>query len=228
MLFATMSVPTCPGITTATRTWGALVRRSSMSASVKPLHRELGRAVGGVRHARAQRRPEAVHAAGVDQHAVAAGDQQRQEGPGAVVDTPPVHRERALPVLPAVVDEAAAAADAGVAEDQVDVIAGMLGQQLVAEPQHLRLLGNVAGMAADPDGGRGAHPRQGRGLRHGIRVQVAGRDRASLCRQLADELTAHAGAAAGHHRELARERIHRPAPPLLQPISRSGPQAEQE
>ena len=36
MLFATMSVPTCPGITTATRTWGALVRRSSMSASVKP------------------------------------------------------------------------------------------------------------------------------------------------------------------------------------------------
>ena len=36
MLFATMSVPTCPGITTATRTCGALVRRSSISASVKP------------------------------------------------------------------------------------------------------------------------------------------------------------------------------------------------
>ena len=35
-LFATMSVPTCPGITTATRTSGALARRSSMSASVKP------------------------------------------------------------------------------------------------------------------------------------------------------------------------------------------------
>ena len=31
-----MSVPTCPGITTATRTWGALVRRSSISASEKP------------------------------------------------------------------------------------------------------------------------------------------------------------------------------------------------
>ena len=31
-----MSVPTCPGSTTATVTWGALVRRSSMSASVKP------------------------------------------------------------------------------------------------------------------------------------------------------------------------------------------------
>jgi len=31
-----MSVPTCPGMTTAARTWGAWVRRSSMSASVKP------------------------------------------------------------------------------------------------------------------------------------------------------------------------------------------------
>ena len=33
---ATMLVPTCPGITTATRTCGAFVRRSSMSASEKP------------------------------------------------------------------------------------------------------------------------------------------------------------------------------------------------
>ena len=32
-----MSVPTCPGMTTATRTSGALIRRSSISASVKPL-----------------------------------------------------------------------------------------------------------------------------------------------------------------------------------------------
>ena len=31
-----MSVPTWPGSTTATRTWGALERRSSMSASEKP------------------------------------------------------------------------------------------------------------------------------------------------------------------------------------------------
>ena len=36
-LFATMSVPTWPGITTTTRTPGALVRRSSISASEKPL-----------------------------------------------------------------------------------------------------------------------------------------------------------------------------------------------
>ena len=40
-----MFVPTCPGITTATRTWGAWARRSSMSASEKAAHGELGRAV---------------------------------------------------------------------------------------------------------------------------------------------------------------------------------------
>ena len=63
-------------------------------------------------------------------------------------------------------------------------------------------------MAGDLDAGRGARPRQGRGLRDGVRVQVAGRDRAALRRQLADQLAAHAGAAAGHHRELPGERVH--------------------
>ena len=72
------------------------------------------------------------------------------------------------------------------------MIAGVLLEQLIAEPQHLRLLGDVAGMAGDQDAGRSVGLRQGRGLRDGVRVQVAGRDRASLRRQLADELAAHA------------------------------------
>src|SRR5450755_2158718 len=101
-----------------------------MSASEKPSHGEFGCAVSGLRHARTQRRPEAVHAAGVDQDAVAAGDQQRQEYPGAVIDAPPADGEHALPLLPAVAEQAAeeavAAADARVAEHQVDVRAGVL------------------------------------------------------------------------------------------------------
>jgi hypothetical protein len=36
MEFATICVPMCPGITTLHFTWGALSRRSVMSASVKP------------------------------------------------------------------------------------------------------------------------------------------------------------------------------------------------
>src|SRR5262249_12116527 len=168
-------------------------------------HGDLGRAVGVVRHAWAKRCPEAVHTAGVDQHAIAAGDQQRHERAGAVVHPPPVDGERTLPLRPGVGDEAAAAADAGVAEHQVDVIAGVLLEQLIAEPQHLRLVGDVAGMSGDPDARGGARLGLSRGLRDGLPVDVARRDRASLLRQLADELTAHARAAAGYHRELPRE-----------------------
>ena len=47
----------------------------------EPLHRELRRAVGRVRDARAERGPEAVHAARVHEVAGVAGHQQRHEGP---------------------------------------------------------------------------------------------------------------------------------------------------
>ena len=40
--------------------------------------------------------------------------------------------EHALPHLPGAADEALAAADARLGEDQVDVVAGVLGQQLSA------------------------------------------------------------------------------------------------
>ena len=73
----------------------------------------------------------------------------------------------------------------GVAEDQVDVVAGVLLEQFVAEPQDLGLIGNIAGMAGDRDAGWRGRPRGGRGHGDGVRVQVARRDRAALRRQLA-------------------------------------------
>jgi hypothetical protein len=127
---------------------------------------------------------------------------------GAEIHPLPVDGEGALPLLPGVLDEAGAAEDARVGEDQVDVLAGVLGQQFVAEPLDLCLVGDVADMAGDLDAGRGRRPRRGRGHRDGVRVQVAGRDRAALRRQLADKLAPDAGTTAGHHRELARERVH--------------------
>jgi hypothetical protein len=60
-------------------------------------------------------------------------------------------------------------------------------------------------VAGDPDIGRSAILRHGRGRRDGVRVPVACRDRAPLRRELADELTAHAGASAGYHGELSIE-----------------------
>ena len=62
------------------------------------LHGELRRAVGGVRDAGTERCPETVHAAGVDEVAVVAGDEQRDEGPCAVVDAAPADRERLVPL----------------------------------------------------------------------------------------------------------------------------------
>jgi hypothetical protein len=121
----------------------------------RPLDGEARRAVGGDRRrARTCRGPETGHAAGVDQDAVAAGDQQRQERAGAEVHALPVDGEGSLPLLAGVLNEAGAAEDARVAEDQVDVIGGMLPEQLSAEPQDLRLIGDVANMASDPDAGR--------------------------------------------------------------------------
>jgi len=97
--------------------------------------------------------------------------------------------------------------------DVADVIAAVPLEQLIAEPQHLRLVGDVAGMTGDGDAGRSAGPGQGRGLLNRVRVPVAGRDRASGRRQLADQLAAHARASAGHHCELPSKRVHRRAPP---------------
>jgi hypothetical protein len=102
----------------------------------EPAHGELGRGVGGVRNAGGEHRPEAVDAARVDQDAVAARDQQRQERTGTVVDAPEVDGEGAFPLFPAVVDEAGGTADARVGEDQVDVLRAMRDQQFVAEAQH--------------------------------------------------------------------------------------------
>src|SRR4051794_15103531 len=83
---------------------------------------ELRRAVGGVGDVRAERRPEAVDAARVDDVAFLAGEQQRQERARAEVDAAPADAEGAIPLRPFIGDEAAATADAGVVEQQVDVL----------------------------------------------------------------------------------------------------------
>ena len=72
------------------------------------------------------------------------------------------------------------------------MLGAVLGQQFVAEPQHLCFFGDVTGMARDVDASRSLGSCHGRGLGHGLRMQVAGRDRAALGGQLAGKLPAHA------------------------------------
>jgi len=101
-------------------------------------------AVRGERHPVAGRGPETGHPAHVDQDA-AAGDQQGQERAGAEVRARPVDAESAFPLLAGVPDEAAAVGDAHIADDQVDVIAGVL---LKADSQDLTFEGPSSARAA--------------------------------------------------------------------------------
>src|ERR1700759_4250094 len=73
-------------------------------------HREFCRRIRGMRNTRPDRRPEAVHAAGIDDMALLRLPQHRQEGAGAVVDPTPADVEGPLPLLPAMREHAAAAA----------------------------------------------------------------------------------------------------------------------
>jgi hypothetical protein len=88
------------------------------------------------------------------------------------------------------------------------VVAGVLDEEFVTEPQHLGLVGDVAGVRGNQGAGRGLGSGYGHGLGHRVRVQVAARCRAALHRELTDQLAAHARSAAGHHRELVFERLH--------------------
>ena len=103
------------------------------------LHREFGGAVGGVRHAQSDRGPEAVDAAGVDDVALVGLQQHRQEGADAEINAAPADVEGPFPLLAGVGEQAAAAADAGVVEQQMDLVGGLLLGDFVAEARELLL-----------------------------------------------------------------------------------------
>ena len=114
------------------------------------LHRELGGAVGGVRHARAERGPEAVDAAGIDNVRLVGRLQHRQERPGAEIDPAPADVEGPLPLVARSGDDAAATTDPGVVEQQMDVVEVEVAGQMIAEIQDLVLVGDVRHIGADP------------------------------------------------------------------------------
>ena len=123
---ATIEVPMWPGMTTEHLMCGALSLQIGDQRLGEALHRELRRAVGGVRHARPERRPEAVDAAGVDDVRLRRPSAASAGTRACRVDAAPADVERPLPLLAAVGDHAAAAADAGVVEQQVDPVGAVL------------------------------------------------------------------------------------------------------
>ena len=176
------------------------------------LHREFRRAVGGLRDAGHQRRPEAVGARRVDDMPFARALQHREEGAARIIDAEPADLEHAVPFGPVVEHEAAAAADAGIVEEKVDVIALVIACDLRGEACDLILLADVGDVAGDPHALRHAvRFAQRDRFGHAVGEQVAHGDAGALGNELAHQLAAHAGATAGDHRQLSAEILHRDA-----------------
>ena len=174
----------------------------------KPSHGELGRAVGGVRVGRAERRPQAVDAARVDDVTFVGDQQHRQEDAGAVVDATPIDAEGPVPIGAVVDDEAAATPDAGVVEQEVDVLGSELGRDRLAEGDQCRLVGDVGHKSHHPDTRRGLAQGQRPGLCHVGGGQVTGGDVTSFAGELAHQFSADARTAAGDHGDPPLESLH--------------------
>ena len=167
----------------------------------EPLDREFRGRIGGMRDAWPDRRPKTVDAAGIDDVALLGVLQHWQKRADAVIDTAPADVERALPFVAAIGNHAAAAADTGVVEQQVDLVDLVTVGNLIAKPLDLRPVGDIGDVRRD------AQPlRQSRRLAEPLRFRQAGRrdiahcDIAGFRHQLADQLAAHSAAAAGDYR----------------------------
>src|SRR6516225_3219963 len=162
-----------------------------------------------MRYARADRGPEAVDAAGIDDMAFLRLLQHRQEGAGAVVDAAPADVERLFPLLAAMREHAAATANTGIVEEKMELIGAVPLGDLVAKSRYLRRVGHVGGVHGYPQSLR--QPRclaQPPGFHHAFFDDIAHRDIAGLSGQLADELSPHSRAAAGNDCDPAREFFH--------------------
>ena len=172
-------------------------------------HCEFRRRIGGMRNARSDRRPEAVDAAGVDDVALVRFQHHRQEGAGAVVDPAPAHVERPFPLLAAMGEHAAAAADTGIVEEEMDLVGPVPLGDFVAKSLDLRRVGHIGEMRRDAQAL--LQPRRLAKLprfRHPLFGDIAHCDIAGVGGQLADELAPHSRAAAGYDRDLACEILH--------------------
>src|SRR5262249_21312343 len=103
----------------------------------EPLDGKFGRTVGRVRHARSQRSPEAIYAARVDDAGFAGVYEQWQEGSRAKINPAPADVEGPIPLGAAIGEQAAAAPDAGIIEEQVHFVRLEMLGDLVFEAQYL-------------------------------------------------------------------------------------------
>jgi exodeoxyribonuclease-3 len=173
------------------------------------LYREFRSTIGGVRYAEADGSPEPVDAGGVDDVALVGFHQHRQENAGAEIDPAPADVEGLFPLLPGVGEQAAAAANAGIVEQQMNPVGSLLLGEFVAKAQQLIFDGNVGDMGGDAQALRQFfHLAQPPGFRHSTCRDIAHRDVAALGDQLPRKLAAHARAASGDDSDLSGKILH--------------------
>src|SRR6201993_4819720 len=167
----------------------------------EPLDGEFRGRIGGMRDAWPDRGPKAVDATGIDDVALLGVLQHRQKRAGAVIDAAPADVERALPFVAAIGNHAPAAADTRVVEQQVDLVGLVAVGNLVAKPLDLRPVGDISDVRRDPQPLRQTlRLAQSLRFRQAGRRDIAHRDIVGFRHQLADQLAAHAAAAAGDYR----------------------------
>ncbi len=173
------------------------------------LHRELGGAVGGMGGVRPDAGPKSVDAAGVDDVALVRLQHHRQKGAAPQIDPAPADVEGPLPLFARIIDETAAPGDAGVVEQQVDLVGVQLLGDLALKPLHLGLVRHVGDVRGDARAlGLAVGLAQPRGFRHGGCGHIAHGHVTALGYQLASQFAAHARAAAGDDRDLAGKVLH--------------------
>src|SRR5262249_36038819 len=117
--------------------------------------------------------------------------------------------EGALPFAAFMREHAAAAADAGVVEQEMDPVGVLLTGDLIGEALDVLLVGDVGQMGGDAQPLRQPFElAQPLGLGHRGGRHAAHGDVAALGHELARELAAHAGAASGDDRNSAGEILH--------------------
>ena len=136
-------------------------------------------------------------------------DQHRQKGADAEINPAPADIESPLPLLAGVGEQASAAANAGVIEQQMNPVGRLLLGDFIAKPQQLVFDGDVGEMRGDAQALRQPfHLAKPLGLRHRVGGDVAHRNIAALGNQLARQLAAHACAAPGNDGNLSGKILH--------------------
>lgn len=145
-------------------------------------------------------------------------DEQRQKLPGTVVHAVPTHGKGFLPMGSITGDETAAATDAGVVKQKIDVVGRLIGDNGGTKILHLRLardVGEEGGYTGVLWGSRAAQPVS---FRHVFFANVAHGHVGALAGQGQRQLPSHTRAAARHYGDFTLYVGH-PSRPLANRLS---------